>query len=249
MTSQVYSDPREDRLKNEWKELQELNQQSETVHVEPINQMPGSQPDEYRITLRCKGILRIDGSNNPVFGNLHTVLMKCDDGFPNQPPALHWETDIWHPNIDHQRKSVCINAAEWVGCQSLVDVCRKLFEMAQYKSYHALAEPPYPLDHTVAEWVLRYAEPSGLIDKRRNLAIDNRPLYRPTAPVSLAVRSRIKEVTVPREPLVRLVQTRVRAAAATSVPQSVGPTIVPTVAPNVATPPVRSPRIRMAGLG
>ena len=213
MSNQIFSNPREDRLKNEWSELQELNDKSETVQVVPINRLPGSEPDEFRITLRCKGILRLDRTQEPVFGNIHTVLMKCDDDFPNQPPALYWETDIWHPNIDHERKSVCINASEWVGSQSLVDVCRKVFEMAQYKSYHALNEPPYPLDHTVADWVRQQAEPRGLVDKQKNIAIDNRPLYRPTAPISVSVKPRAIS-TAPRTPQIRFSEPHAQPAPA-----------------------------------
>src|SRR5436309_3359526 len=115
------SDPRQIRLRNEWSRLQQLNAESDTVKVEPFDVVPGCQPEKYRVTFRCRGIASIDASRNPVYADVHRVLIVCHESFPDEPPAMRWETAIWHPNIQHQEpKGVCINKPEWLAGNGLV---------------------------------------------------------------------------------------------------------------------------------
>ena len=52
--------------------------------------------------------------------------------------------------------------------------------MIQYKNYHAkLGQDPYPEDVEAAKWVTNYAEPRGLIDYRKEIAIDDSYLLDP----------------------------------------------------------------------
>jgi hypothetical protein len=63
----------------------------------------------------------------------------------------------------------------------LDDLCRQMFEMVQYKNYHAdESRPPYPLDHEVAKWVRDVAEPRGIVNKDLGIFVDNRPFVKPT---------------------------------------------------------------------
>jgi ubiquitin-protein ligase len=175
------TDPRLDRLRAEWRDLQHLTDESDTVAVEPLLARPGVTPDRYKVTFRCRGIVGIDASKQPVYGEFHQVELECDAAFPADPPRLKWLTPVWHPNIQHvEPKGVCINRKEWLGGMTLVDLVRQLFEMVQYKNYHAELVEPYPLDRTVAEWVRDFAEPKGVVNKKRHVAVDDRPLTRPT---------------------------------------------------------------------
>jgi ubiquitin-protein ligase len=193
-------DPRQARLKKERRALEKLNAESDYVRVEPQNVLEGSEPEEYKVTFRCRGITGVDASRRPVYGDEHVVHIRCDDEFPSDVPQLQWKTSIWHPNIQHDgAKGVCVNKAEWLGGMGLDDLVRLMFEMVQYKNYHAEMTPPYPLDQEAATWVRDYAEPAGVVDKKRNISVDDKPFTRPTeagySPTSAGVTSRIKLLT------------------------------------------------------
>jgi ubiquitin-protein ligase len=173
-------DPREERLRKERLLLEKLNAESDYVRVEFLDVLDGSEPEHYRVTFICKGISGIDANRAPVYSNRHQVDIKCGDLFPSDVPSLHWLTDIWHPNIHHVGKGVCVNKGEWLAGMGLDDLCRMMFEMVQYKNYHAENTPPYPLDSEVAKWVLDYAEPNNIVNKRRRISVDNKPFTRPT---------------------------------------------------------------------
>ena len=175
-------DPRQARLKKERLAVEKLNGESDYVRVTPIDIVEGSEPERYRVAFSCRGISAIDASRSPVYSDYHEVLIVCDDFFPSDVPKLRWETPIWHPNIQHiEPKAVCVNKPEWLGGMGLVDLIRLMFEMVQYKNYHADADTrPFPLDLDVAKWVREYAEPSGIVDKSRGIFVDDRPFTRPT---------------------------------------------------------------------
>ena len=127
----------------------------------------------------------------PIYGEKHQVEILCDDDFPSDVPRLKWVTPIWHPNIQHSdAKGVCVNKAEWLGGMGLDDLCRLMFEMVQYKNYHATFNKPFPLDSEVAKWVLEYAEPQGIVDKKRKISVDDKPFTRPTETKSITVNER-----------------------------------------------------------
>jgi hypothetical protein len=109
---------------------------------------------------------------------------------------------MWHPNIEHSaERRVCINGAEWLGGMALSDLCQQMFEMVQYKNYHAEMSPPYPLDREAAAWVREVAEKRGIVDKKRGIFVDNRMFFKP-APAGNVRRIQIvrDEVPVPSRP-------------------------------------------------
>lgn len=174
-------DPRQARLRTERLRLEKLNKESDYVRVEPINTLEGSEPEHYRVTFLCRGIIGVDSSHRPIYGDRHQVEIVCDHDFPSDVPRLRWITPIWHPNIQHtEPKGVCVNKPEWLGGMGLDDLCRLMFEMVQYKNYHATFTQPYPLDNEVAKWVLEYAEPHGIVDKKKKISVDDKPFTRPT---------------------------------------------------------------------
>jgi ubiquitin-protein ligase len=213
-------DPRQVRLGVERQRLEQLNQESDCVHVEPIDLLPGSEPERYLAVFRCRGIVGINAAQEPVYGTEHKVEIYCDEVFPAEPPRLRWLTSIWHPNVQHEEpKGVCINRPAWLAGMRLDDLCRLLFEMAQYKNYHADFTSPWPLDAAAARWVREYAEPRGIVDKKRNISVDNKPFTRPTVGGNLAAASRAKPLERkprPAAPRIRLVPgTAGKAKAAT----------------------------------
>jgi ubiquitin-protein ligase len=174
-------DPRQARLKAERLRLERLNRESDYVRVVPFNVLEGSEPEHYRVTFLCRGIVGVGASQRPIYGHTHEVEIFCDEDFPSDAPRLRWVSPIWHPNIQHQEpKSVCVNKPEWLGGMGLDDLCRLLFEMVQYKNYHATFTKPYPLDKDVAKWVLEYAEPHNIVNKKRSIFVDDKPFTRPT---------------------------------------------------------------------
>jgi ubiquitin-protein ligase len=177
------SDPRQARLAKERERLMTIHDESENVRVDVIDQHPGSEPERYRVTFLCKGIVNISPeTQEPVYGTKHQVELYCHEDFPSEVPLLRWVTPIWHPNIQHKEpKGVCVNKPAWLAGIGLDDLCRQMFEMVQYKNYHAdESRPPYPLDHEVAKWVREVAEPRGIVDKDRGIFVDNRPFVKPT---------------------------------------------------------------------
>jgi ubiquitin-protein ligase len=174
------SNKRQIRLEQEWLSLQAINRESDSVQIEQLEMLPGSAPEKYKVTFRCKGIVGIDASKKPIYGTEHAVAVYCHGGFPTDAPFLKWLTPIWHPNIQHAgERNVCINKTEWLGGMMLSDLCQQMLEMVQYKNYHADSSPPYPLDAEAAAWVRDYAERNGIVDKNRGIFVDDVPFYRP----------------------------------------------------------------------
>jgi ubiquitin-protein ligase len=226
MASAQYSNPRQDRLATEWGRLQFLNGESENVKAEPVDTHPGSAPEKYIVTFLCKGIADIDPqTKDPVYQYRHQVEIYCHDGFPAEVPKLRWVTPIWHPNIQHEEpKGVCVNTAEWLAGRRLDDLCHQMFEMVQYKNYHAEFTPPYPLDHKVAHWVLEFAEPRGIVNRAAGRFVDDRPFVKPTS--SGAVRF--------KSPL---------AVPASQAPSSIGGQPL-RIRITAVAPPVEAPRVK-----
>jgi len=207
MSTKFY-DPRTQRLELERQRLLLINSESEFVRVEGIDVVPGEPPERYKVSFFCRGIAAIDASQAPVFSETHEVEIYCHSDFPAEVPWLHWNSPIWHPNIEHaEPKNVCVNKAAWRAGMGLDDLCRQMFDMVQYKNYHATHSPPYPLDPLAAKWVLEYAEPRGIVDKSRRVYVDDRPFYKPT------VRERVGKIQIQTlsEPAPLLSRVRIRS--------------------------------------
>src|SRR5215471_11703171 len=183
MSTSKSSNPRQARLAKERERLMTVHSESENVRVDAVEAHPGSEPERYRVTFLCKGIVDIDPeTQDPIYATRHEVELYCNEDFPSEVPLLRWVTPIWHPNIQHKEpKGVCVNKPAWLAGIGLDDLCRQMFEMVQYKNYHAdESMPPYPLDHEVAKWVREIAEPRGIVNKDRGIFVDNRPFLKPT---------------------------------------------------------------------
>jgi ubiquitin-protein ligase len=207
-------DPRQARLKAERLRLERLNRESDHVRVMQLNVLEGSEPERYRVTFLCRGIVGTDALQRPIYDYTHQVEIFCDEDFPSDAPRLRWVTPIWHPNIQHKEpKGVCVNKPEWLGGMGLDDLCRLLFEMVQYKNYHATFTKPYPLDPVVAKWVLEYAEPNNIVNKKRSIFVDDKPFTRPTETSFI----KVSELASTPGPRIRIIPSLDRSAAPSRV--------------------------------
>lgn len=140
---------------------------------------PNHSHEKYIITFTCLGIAGIDRGGEPQFSEFHQVSMDLPGDYPSRGPVLIWLTPIWHPNIEHQPPHhVCPppydpHHEEW-RTLPIRELAIAVGEMVQYKRYHAERSPPWPIDREVAQWVLEYAEPKGILNKDK--PIDRRSL-------------------------------------------------------------------------
>ena len=187
----VDKSPRIRRLKNDYELMQELAARSDLIHIKADNSRTGFAPERYIVTYTCKGIIGIDRSGNPKYGERHQVEIYLHNQYPQRWPGMKWLTPIWHPNINHANGSVCIDAAWWSASRSLDRLVVMLGEMLQYKNYHDdPAKPPFPWDMEAAQWSRQY--------RKKHLGafpVDRRELLRP---------ERIKLVKIAAKPRPRI---------------------------------------------
>jgi ubiquitin-protein ligase len=156
----------------------ELAGRSDFISFEVLEQSPNMPPEKYAVTYTCKGIARINSRQEPEYSELHQVAIYLHADYPSNQPAMRWLTPIWHPNIEHEEPfRVCVDASWWTANRTLDQLCLMLGEMIQYKNYHATNEKPYPFDGEAADWVRTWAEPNGIVSKKK--PVDSRELLRP----------------------------------------------------------------------
>jgi len=167
--------PRMRRLKNDNVLMQELAARSDLIQVKTDFSKTGTPPERYIITYLVKGIIGIDRSGNPKYGEKHQVEIYLHNQYPQRWPGMKWLTPIWHPNINHANGSVCIDAAWWSASRSLDRLVVMLGEMLEYKNFHDdPAKPPFPWDMEAAQWCRQYRK------KHPNaFPVDKRELLRP----------------------------------------------------------------------
>ncbi|MBI3158042.1 MAG: hypothetical protein HYZ26_00395 [Chloroflexi bacterium] len=187
--------PRMRRLKADHQRMNELAAQSDLIEFQAISTRKGLPPERYIVTYRCKGIIGVDRSGKPRFGDKHQVEIYLHAQYPQRWPGMKWLTPIWHPNINHINGSVCVDAAWWTASRSLDRLVLMIGEMVQYKNYHDdPTKPPFPWDPEAARWCrdFRRANP-------RAFPVDTRELLRPE-------RVRLKKTAPPakKSPRVRL---------------------------------------------
>src|ERR1051325_1133299 len=170
-------DAKANRLREEYQKLLTLKRRSDFIGVEPVDVQPGYPPERYVITYTCRGIKAVDRFLEPIPSDEHRVEIYLID-FPVREPILKWQTDIWHPNIEHDGlRRVCTdNGKSWYSSKSLDLLVMGMGLMVQYRRYHAKWLPPYPIDKKAANWVLNYAEPRNIVGPDK--PFDDRPLLR-----------------------------------------------------------------------
>jgi ubiquitin-protein ligase len=167
--------PRVRRLIADYALMRELASQSSLIKFEAVDARGSIAPERYIVTFKCKGIAAIDTLGRPKYSMNHQVEIYLHNQYPQRWPGLKWLTPIWHPNIHHLNKTVCIDAAWWTASRSLDRLVIMLGEMVQYKNFHDdPTKPPFPWDPDAARWSRAYraAHPHAF-------PVDERELLRP----------------------------------------------------------------------
>lgn len=143
-------------------------------------------PVKYHIHYLFKSIIGIDAFQNPIYGNHHILELTIPELYPLEACRIMMLTDVWHPNIKSEGKfkgRVCGNSDGFGLSYDLYQLVLRIGEILQYRNYHAVHTPPFPEDSKVAQWVIEVAEPYGIIDKNREIYVDDTPLVnRPDVP-------------------------------------------------------------------
>ena len=189
----VAGSPRMRRLKADHDLLQELSARSDLISFKAVGARPGTPPERYIVTFKCKSIIDVDRSGNPKYGDHHQVEIYLHNQYPQRWPGMKWMTPIWHPNINHLNGSVCIDAAWWTASRSLDRLIIMLGEMLQWKNFHDdPTKPPFPWDADAARWSREYRKKHP-----NSFPVDHRELLRPE-------RVKVKPVDTKKKPVIRL---------------------------------------------
>jgi ubiquitin-protein ligase len=189
----INESPRMRRLRSDAQLIQELAARSDMIKVQAKPIRPGLPPERYIITYLCKSISSVTRTGEPVFSNRHRVEIYLHNQYPQRWPGLQWLTPIWHPNINHQNGSVCIDAAWWAASRSLDRLVIMMGEMLQYKNFHDdPAKPPFPWDVEAARWCRAYRAKHPKI-----FPVDKRELLRPE-------RVKLKSTPAKAKPRIRI---------------------------------------------
>lgn len=127
----------------------------------------------YSVDYHIRSICGINEDRTPIFAEGFTMLIDLPDDYPqvDAPPQFRFIAETknnnampWHPNIRYHGDMaghVCINALNTF--TDLAWGAERVALYLRYELYHALPEPPYPEDLTVAEWVRHTGEPKEYI--------------------------------------------------------------------------------------
>ncbi len=164
--------PRMRRLLGDYERMLELAARSDLIRFEALPVHPGMPPERYIVTYGCLGITGLDRRGRPKLSDHHQVEIYLHNQYPQRWPGLKWLTPIWHPNIHHVNRTVCIDAAWWTASRSLDRLVVMLGEMVQYKNFHDdPTQPPFPWDAEAARWCREYRQrhPDAFPVDRREL--------------------------------------------------------------------------------
>jgi len=154
--------------------------ESDVVKWEVVNTRGALKiPCEYHFHFYIKSIVGINDDQSPNFGKHHIAKVTFPPKYPIEPPELYMQSDLWHPNIKSEGKykgRICGNTKGFGLGYDLYLLVIRIGEILQFKQYHAENTPPFPEDIKAARWVMEYAEPQGLVNKYKDLAIDTTPL-------------------------------------------------------------------------
>jgi ubiquitin-protein ligase len=98
-----------------------------TVIVESTR---GAPPVEYRLTLVCRGLERLEGGRAYARAR-HTVLICLPDGYPSPsaPPQVRFVTPVFNPHV-YSNNVVCLGG--WLVNEHLDQLVLRLGALIQY---------------------------------------------------------------------------------------------------------------------
>lgn len=168
------------RLFNEFKIIADHLDGRHDITYQVTEHNPSGAPVTYIINYNIRSISGVNGDpstddSTPVYSDHFVMRLHLPVDYPSidaQPELCFLTSDEagnpiphpWHPNIRYygtMAGRVCINMADTY--TSLLWGIMRVAEYLRYERYHAINEPPYPEDQTVAAWVIRHGEPNGWI--------------------------------------------------------------------------------------
>ena len=153
---------------------------SEIIEWEVVEtRSPLKIPCVYHVHFLFKSITGIESNQKPIFGFKHTARITFPPRYPIEAPELYMQSNVWHPNVKSDGKykgRICGNTKGFGLGFDLFLLIIRIGEILQYKQYHAENTPPFPEDIHAARWVMQYAEPHGIVNKYKNIVVDNSPL-------------------------------------------------------------------------
>jgi ubiquitin-protein ligase len=156
------SDDRSERLAAELEVMQGLARQSSILEFET----KGDPPEEYKVTLRGKGLSRTSTYGGDVqCVDVHEFEIRLGYTFPQRPPEVRWLTPIFHPNVStigYVRLAEC--GLQWVEKMTLDVVCERLWDLAR----GAYVNVERSMNYSAKKW---YSQECDIA-----LPVDHRPL-------------------------------------------------------------------------
>lgn len=135
--------PRIRRLQADYASLQELAARSGIITIEEIE---GTPPERYVVTINCVSIDRVDRKGNPSYSYSHRLQIQLHDNYPSRKPFLMMLSKVYHPNIS-ARGTVCIgNEGDqgYAPSMKLADLVLQVVKMLRYENVGL--ESPFNLD-------------------------------------------------------------------------------------------------------
>jgi hypothetical protein len=140
---------RERRLASDFEKVQGLARNSGgSIQVDFTM---GSPPHRYTITMRCRGVSRLNGIS-PVYRDTHTFTIELPAAYPSPAgrPLVTFSTPIFHPHV-FSNQTVCLGSS-LVG-EYLDGLILRIGSLIQY-------DPQYfdfnsPANRVAAEWAKR----------------------------------------------------------------------------------------------
>lgn len=185
------------RWAKEHEKMVDLHNRTKIIDVEPqdFTEDDLQIPTKYLVTFHVKSIVNIDEQQQPIFADKHVAEFGLPPDYPVSACTIYMKTPVWHPNIRFKgnfKGRVCPNSDLFGPTYFLDQLVLRVGEILQYKNYHALQTWPYPDDVEVAKWVLQFAEPNGIVDKQKEIAVDDQPLISDDSPEELKAKPKIK---------------------------------------------------------
>lgn len=167
---------RDRRLEYEYNRMMELNDHHEDINVRVVSRNANGFANGYLVEYLIRSICAVDADGKPLYADRFIMAIDIPVEYPSVDAPVSYRfltvdpasgVEIphpWHPNIRYfgnMAGRVCLNAAD-----TYAEIAWGVIRVGQYlryERYHALNEPPYPEDQTVAAWVIRTAEPNGYI--------------------------------------------------------------------------------------
>lgn len=173
---------------------------SEVIEWEVVEtRSPLKIPCVYHIHFLFRSITGINPDKTPLYGFKHTARITFPPRYPIEAPELYMQSDVWHPNVKSDGKykgRICGNTKGFGLGFDLYLLIIRIGEILQYKQYHAENTPPFPEDIHSARWVMEYAEPNAIVNKYKDIVIDNTPLIKGGEPEGIV--SKVDNETLPK---------------------------------------------------